>query len=206
MRIVAKEAARKYAKGRKIEALDYGLVKKYQLTQKQQKMLLSWFQNDCNQVTAFKSAFPEWCEGRKESVISGAASNLMNSTRIQSYLQEQHLKTAIDPETDEAYITIPELVKNLADIAKNEENKAGDRIKASEVLLKHLNGFEAHNSSRAPKMLTYISNQSDTDLLNEIHTLSQELLGAPTNFNNNENSSGEDYIEAEEIDIEEIDD
>jgi hypothetical protein len=204
MRIVAKEAARKYAKGRKIEALDYGLVKKYQLTQKQQKMLLSWFQNDCNQITAFRSAFPEWCEGRKESVISGAASNLMNSTRIQSYLQEQHLKTAIDPETDEAYITIPELVKNLADIAKNEENKAGDRIKASEVLLKHLNGFEAHNSSRAPKMLTYISNQSDTDLLNEIHTLSQELLGAPTNFNNNENSSGEDYIE--EIDIEEIDD
>jgi hypothetical protein len=206
MRIVAKEAARKYAKGRKIEALDYGLVKKYQLTQKQQKMLLSWFQNDCNQVTAFKSAFPEWCEGRKESVISGAASNLMNSTRIQSYLQEQHLKTAIDPETDEAYITIPELVKNLADIAKNEENKAGDRIKASEVLLKHLNGFEAHNNSRAPKMLTYISNQSDTDLLNEIHTLSQELLGAPTNFNNNENSSGEDYSEAEEIDVEELDD
>jgi len=75
-------------------------------------------------------------------------------------------------------ITVTEVVEQLADMLYKEGGEEGRvRVKAGEILLKHLNGFSKHNESKSNKTLININSMSDEDLQERINKLQQ---GMPT--------------------------
>jgi predicted Zn-ribbon and HTH transcriptional regulator len=166
----------KIGDGEERRRLDASLILKYKLSKPQQDFLEEWFNNGHDQLEAFKKSHPDKIEGRADSTIKVRAYQLMNATKIQNYLKDFTMKSAMNPDTNSPIITVNEVITNLATIIKSETAKDSDKIKASEVVLKHLNAFSDHNSSRAPKILNYIQGQSTDDLIDEIHLLQEELI------------------------------
>lgn len=157
--------------------LDAALVLKHKLSQKQQTFLEEWFNNGHDQLAAYRRVTPQETQDRiTPSTQRTHASQIINSVKIQNYLADFSLKSSINPDTEEPIITVREVIQSLADIIQSDTAKDSDKIKASEVVLKHLNAFSDHNSSKSPKILTYINNQSTDDLINEINLLQDELI------------------------------
>lgn len=163
------EGARKFSQG--FKDLDYFLVAKNRLTKKQVEFLKLWFKNGCHNTNAYLELDPTTTKGNA-AVYAGY---ILNSPAVQGYFYELSNRAMIDPETETAIITIPQIVQNLADITNSTTEKSSDRIKAAEILLKHLNGFEAHNNSRATKVLAIINEKSDDELLSDINTTMKSL-------------------------------
>jgi hypothetical protein len=168
---------KKLGEGEPRRKLDASLVLKNQLTKNQKAFLEEWFNNGHNQMEAYIAVTPkEKLEGRSKTTYRTMAHQLMSSTKIQNYLRDFSMKSAMQPGTDNPIITVTEVIQSLADIIKGADSKDSDKIKASELVLKHLNAFNDHNSSRSTKILTYINNQSTDDLINEINLLQEELI------------------------------
>lgn len=157
--------------------LDAALILKHKLTQKQQTFLEEWFNNGHDQLAAYRTVTDkEVLDRTADSTQRTQASQLINSVKVQNYLSDFTLKSAINPETEEPIITVREVIQSLADIIHSDTSKDSDKIKASDLVLKHLNAFSDHNSAKSTKILTYINNQSTDDLINEINLLQDELI------------------------------
>lgn len=87
--------------------------------------------------------------------------------RIIQYIDAHHRKAEIRIGQS---ITIESVVDVLNKILHKEEAEDRDRIKAAEVMLKHLNGFKNHNEAKAPKTLTVISSMSEGEITKELET------------------------------------
>jgi hypothetical protein len=191
--------------------LDPSLVLKHKLTIGQQNFLEEWMNNGHDQLEAYRVTNPSKLEGRSPITIRTRASQLINSTKIQNYLRDFQYRAAFNPETEEPIITVNDVVTELAKIIRSDVSKDSDRIKASEVVLKHLNAFSDHNSSRAPKILNYIQNQSTDELIDDIHAMQQDLIregkmlvqGVTAGTNNDDTNNNDDELYA---DFEDIDD
>lgn len=105
--------------------------------------------------------------------------------RVKTYIDTHHQKAEIRVGSP---ITIESVVDVLNKILHKEDAEDRDRIKAAEVMLKHLNGFKSHNEAKAPKSLTVISSMSESEIAKELETALKTL---PLKDNN--------IIEAEEV-------
>jgi hypothetical protein len=190
------EGAKKFSQG--FKDLDYFLVAKNRLTKKQVDFLKLWFKNGCHNTNAYLELDPNVSKAHA-AVYAGY---ILNSPAVQGYLYELSNRAMIDPQTEEAIITIPQIVQNLADITNSKDEKSADRIKAAEILLKHLNGFEAHNNSRATKVLAIINEKSDDELLSDINTTMKSLGLTITNHVPNKKKQVGDPIYVQSIDEE----
>ena len=73
-------------------------------------------------------------------------------------------------------ITVTEVVEELATMLKRDGGEDGRvRVKAGEILLRHLNGFSKHNESKANKTMININSMSDEDLQERINKLQQNI-------------------------------
>jgi hypothetical protein len=65
-------------------------------------------------------------------------------------------------------LTVESVTQVIGDILYDGTLEPRDRLKAGEILLKHLGGFTKHNESRAPKQLTVINGMSPKELEDEL--------------------------------------
>ena len=195
---------KKLNEGEPRRKLDFALASKHKLNYLQQNFLEEWLNNGHDQLEAYRKVEnPKKLEGRAESTHRARAYQLMNSPRVQAYLEDFNMKIMFNQESNEPIITVKDVVTRLADIIRSEDSKHSDVIKASEVVLKHLNAFSDHNSSKSTKILTYINNQTTDDLINEINAIQNDLLieSPKSKINNNikdfnaDNQEVSDYIE-----------
>lgn len=98
---------------------------------------------------------------------SSVGNKLLKIPRVQQYIDAHHRKAEIRIGQP---ITIESVVDVLNKILHKEEAEDRDRIKAAEVMLKHLNGFKSHNEAKAPKSLTVISSMSEGEIAKELET------------------------------------
>lgn len=169
---------------------DPDLKASLELTEREQIFVHEYLENGFDlKKAAFKAtnAFGEpsprpWSDN---SHWSSVGNKLLKIPRVQQYIDAHHRKAEIRIGTP---ITIESVVDVLNKILHKEDAEDRDRIKAAEVMLKHLNGFKSHNEAKAPKSLTVISSMSESEIAKELETALKTL---PLKDNN--------IIEAEEL-------
>ena len=105
------------------------------------------------------------------------AFKIASSTRVQEYLA--NVDQNIEPEDLTTPVSINDVTKVLGELLHNTEIEPRDRIKAGEILLKHLGGFNKHQEARAPKQLTVINNLSPSEIDRELENISLSLSPPP---------------------------
>jgi hypothetical protein len=183
----------------KMTGLDQALVNKHRLTDKQARFVALYMaEGFTNSTQCYKEAYQ--VTNPKESTVKPLASKLLHSEKIQACLAD-HLKVA-NWVGDKEIVTTTEVLEVLKDILHKEDAENKDRIKAGEILLKHLNAFKDHNNSKASKQLNITTNKSTEDLMKEL-----ENLGGLVNNNTTTLSITNigDIIDDEEDDDEDTD-
>jgi phage terminase small subunit len=103
------------------------------------------------------------------------------SQQAYKFLQIDRVKNYLKAHTEEMEIklgnpiSIDSVVEVLGDILHNDEATHKDRIKAGEILLKHLNAFSAHNESKASKQLTVINGMTPSQVDDELTQAMKKL-------------------------------
>lgn len=103
------------------------------LTPKQKRFCEEYMKDMNATQAAIRSGYSE----KTAKVI--AAQNL-SKLNVQEYIQE--LKNEV---AERSKITVDEIVKDLTDIAQDVLSEKPHRLKAYEMLMKHLGGFDADN-------------------------------------------------------------
>lgn len=155
-----------------------------ELTPREQIFVDEYLENGFEKKkAAFKAtnAFGEqsirpWSDG---SYWTQQANKFLAIPRVQQYIDAHHRKAEIRIGQP---ITIESVVDVLNKILHKEEAEDRDRIKAAEVMLKHLNGFKSHNEAKAPKSLTVISSMSESEIAKELETALKTLPLSDTNI------------------------
>jgi hypothetical protein len=152
----------------KMTGLDQALVNKHRLTDKQARFLALYMAEGFrNSTQCYKDAYE--VTNPKESTVKPLASKVLNNPKIQACIAD-HLKVA-NWVGDKEIVTTTEVLEVLKDILHKEDAENKDRIKAGEILLKHLNAFKDHNTSKASKQLNITTNKSTEDLMKELENL-----------------------------------
>jgi cysteinyl-tRNA synthetase len=114
------------------------------------------------------------------------ATNFLESAPVSNYLAKQLNKP-------KSLTSIEDILKVVSSIMNEEANEPKDRLKAAELLMKHLGSFEKHNTQRAPKsiVLNQITEMSDKELEQQL----RERLSSPS-----QKIIDKNIVDAEEID------
>lgn len=121
------------------------------------------------------------------------ATKLFNIPRVKNYIDHHNKQAELKIGKP---VTIESVVEVLGEIMYDNTAENKDRIKAGEVLLKHLNGFEKHNNSKAPKQLTIINQMSEEDTKLELEKAMKKI----EHLKNNPTDQNDGVVEVEVID------
>ena len=152
--------------------IPFDIHKKHRLTDKQAHFLTLYIRDGFKNVSKnYKIAYghpltPSTTNDRNSS-------KLLNTQKMQTVLAEIiHRKSGGDKD---ARLTVDTILSTVETILKDETNKALDRIKAAEILLKHQNAFKQHNESKSSKILNIAMGRSKEELVEDIKNL-QRLI------------------------------
>jgi hypothetical protein len=115
------------------------------------------------------------------------ATNFLESAPVSNYLAKQLNKP-------KSLTSIDDILKVVSSIMNEEANEPKDRLKAAELLLKHMGGFARDNAQKAPKsiVLNQITEMSDKELEQQL----RDRLASPS----------QKIKDSKIIDVEEIED
>jgi cysteinyl-tRNA synthetase len=115
------------------------------------------------------------------------ATSFLESTPVSTYLAKNLNKP-------KSLTSIDDVLKVVSSIMNEESNEPKDRLKAAELLLKHMGGFARDNAQKAPKsiVLNQITEMSDKELEQQL----RDRLASPSQKIKDNNI----------IDVEEIED
>lgn len=154
----------------KIVEVPQEIIDEHKLTEKQTKFISLFmggqFQNNLH---SYKKAFPD--AKMKDEALKCKAYRLKSNPKIVNACADIMTRANKNEITGEQIITVAEVIYVLKDILKNDFAEHRDRIKSAELLLKHLDGFKSHNTSKASKSLTIISEKSSEDLLLDLQNM-----------------------------------
>jgi hypothetical protein len=177
-------------------ALDPYLTKKYNLSRKQETFLKLYLQNGMSNVLeCYREAYNN--DNPNRATVAPMASKILQNQKIQACLSD-HLKKA-NLLGDKEIVSTQDVVQVLAGILNKEDAADKDRIKAGEILLKHLNAFKEHNNSKASKQLHITSEKSPEQLISDMKKLTDDFSTTTPISLTITNLS--DIIEEEEIDL-----
>lgn len=77
--------------------------------------------------------------------------------------------------TGKAGVTVDHIKGVLTTFLDDEGEETKNRIKAAELLLKHLDGFKQHNESKAPKSLTILNSMTKDEIDAEMKKISGSI-------------------------------
>jgi cysteinyl-tRNA synthetase len=132
------------------------------------------------------SALNPELKGKDKRYYSYRATNFLNSVSVSTYLSK-HLNKP------KSLTSLDDVLKVVSSIMNDEGEDSKNRLKAAELLMKHLGSFEKHNNQRAPKsiVLNQITELSDKELEEQLRNrLSSPSQKIKDNF----------VVEVEEID------
>jgi len=186
-----------------IELINHMLARKYGLSEQHIKMLSIYFNNGLNMTDAYIRAFDKTTDPAKRVMMGVSAARMFKSQRIQNYLTE----SMTEANKKIGLITIDEVVSELVTILKKEDARDQDKIKAGELLLKHLNAFESHNKAKAPKQLVIqtVEKLSEQQIIEELKRLSDPSNNARPEQTIDAHREEEEESNVDDIDIEIID-
>jgi hypothetical protein len=134
----------------------------FRLTPLQKLFVEEYLSNGMESTDAARQALsalkPELAN-KDRRYYSYRATNFLESGPVSNYLAKQLNKP-------KSLTSIDDILKVVSSIMNEEANEPKDRLKAAELLLKHLGGFEKHNVQKSPKsiVLNQITEMSDKDL------------------------------------------
>lgn len=159
--------------------IDNKVMKKYMLNQNQGKFLTEYLKNGHKVKEAYRSAYGSKV-GENEPTLMAKASRLMGSPKIKMALADQIRYD--NKNRGFEVVTIDEVLDVLGSILKRDDAADKDKIKAGELLLKHLNAFQEHNSSRASKSISIMTSRTTEQLKEDIIKMQQQVLMIENNL------------------------
>jgi hypothetical protein len=185
----------------KILTLDPRIVARHGLNENQAKFLSYYMASGLKDaLNAYRKAYDN--DNPNERTIRPYASKILNQDKIQACLAE-HIKIA-NFVGDREIVSTEEVLEVLKEILHKDDAENKDRIKAGEILLKHLNAFKEHNQAKAPKSLTITTNKSTEELISDIKQLSGDLTQTPILETTNLSEIIDEDDDEEDADYEEI--
>lgn len=159
-------------------------AKKYKLNEAQKIFLEIYLSNGMVAYPAIKKSLEltsPTIKDRDDRYYQMRASKMLESVAVVNYLDDWHKKRRTK-------ISIDDVLNTVNDIMTNPDEDSKNRLKAAELLMKHLGGFAKNNEQKASKSLTIINNKSEKEIDEEL----RKVLTLPRN-------STKDIIEVEEI-------
>lgn len=157
--------------------------KKYKLTEAQKIFLEVYLSNGMVAYPAIKKTLELTSDIRDKDdrYYQMRAARMLEGVAVVNYLDDWHKKRRTK-------ISIDDVLNTVNDIMTNPDEDSKNRLKAAELLMKHLGGFAKNNEQKASKSLTIINNKSEKEIDEEL----RKVLTLPKN-------STKDIIEVEEI-------
>lgn len=173
----------------KLDRIDDDIITKYKLNERQSDFIAHYLTNGHLISEAYHSVYNptvEFDTVHKPTLYS-KASRLMATDKVKFAIADQIKR--LNSRRGINVITIEEVLDILGGILQKEDAADKDKIRAGEILLKHLNAFKEHNNSKASKTMNIIAGRTTEELREHVQqlqlTLSEEEI-LPNNLSPSE--------------------